>query len=246
MENSVVAIVPARAGSKGIPDKNMKEIAGKPLVQWSIETGIACRSIDTVVVTTDDERIFNLAEDELGVHGIYRSKAISQDWSTDYQWCLDAIITLENLGMRPELIVQLRPTHPDRDPKVIEQAIYKMNLNPSADSLRSISVATQTPYKMWKKEKNSRYISPIMERGQGVELYNMPRQSLPRIYWQNGYVDITRYDTVMKLGNMSGDTIMGYEIHEETIDIDYEADWKKLEGTIQDDTTRADGNPWPS
>jgi N-acylneuraminate cytidylyltransferase len=245
-DGHVVAIIPARGGSKSVPNKNIKELNGKPLIVWSIETAKACKNIDDIFVSTDSKEIAAISRDN-DVCALMRPACIADDHSLDYQYTLQVIMSLIDItDVKPEIIVQLRPTHPDRDPEVVDRAILEFQNNRQADSLRSVSVATQTPYKMWtintRTDPYKLRMYPLIEpEGGREEHYNSPRQSLPVVYWQNGYVDITRYDTIMKLGSMTGENIMPWLIDEEPMDIDYPSDWNRLENM-----DRGLGNAHPS
>ena len=105
------------------------------------------------------------------------------------------------------------PTCPIRTSQVIDDALRMFIKNPEADSVRSVSLATETPYKMWTIGEDG-LMNPILTIDGKNELFNMPRQQLPPVNWQNGYLDIAKYSTIMEKGSMTGTTIVPLIIHE--------------------------------
>jgi len=126
---------------------------------------------------------------------------------------------LEHEGYRCDLVVHLRPTGPVRRVELIDKAIETILARPDADSLRSVSPPTETPYKMWRIADG--LLEPILNVPGVVEPYCQPRQSLPEVFWQNGYVDIVRPRVVLNEGMMCGRTILPFVIDEPIFEIDY-------------------------
>jgi CMP-N,N'-diacetyllegionaminic acid synthase len=217
----VLAIIPARGGSKGIKDKNIKRLSGAPLLSYSIEAAVRSQIITKIICSTDSKDIANVAKKFGAEVPFFRPKEISQDTSTDIEYCLHAIEWLqENESYTPDLIIQLRPTSPLRTIKMIEDAIMIMINNSSYDSLRAISEPDHTPYKMWKLlEKNK--MEQLLYLKDIIEPYNMNRQLLPKTYAQTGSIDITRTRTITEQNSMTGRNIYPYIIDEKYfIDID--------------------------
>ena len=102
--------------------------------------------------------------------------------------------------------------------------------DPDADSLRSVSWPAQTPYKMWKIAEGC--LKPILTIDGIVEPYSMPRQILPDVYWQNGYVDIVRPFVVLELGMMCGHRVIPFVVEEPMLEIDYEEDIPRVEAAL--------------
>jgi CMP-N,N'-diacetyllegionaminic acid synthase len=217
----VLAIIPARGGSKGIKDKNIKHLNGAPLLSYSIEAAVRSQIITKIICSTDSKDIAIEAEKFGAEVPFLRPKEISQDASTDIEYCIHAIEWLqENESYTPDLIIQLRPTSPLRTIKMIEDAIMIMINNSSYDSLRAISEPDHTPYKMWKLlEKNK--MEQLLYLKDISEPYNMNRQLLPKTYAQTGSIDITRTRTITEQNSMTGRNIYPYIIDEKYfIDID--------------------------
>ena len=216
----ILAIVPARGGSKSIPRKNLIPVGGKPLIAYSIEQARRSRLVTRAIVSTDDAEIADVARAHGGEVPFLRPAQYAQDMSPDIdvfrhalQWLVD------HEGYRPELVVHLRPTGPVRRVELIDQAIALMLEHPEADALRSVSAPLQTPYKMWRIEDG--YLRPLLTVPGVTESYCAPRQSLPDVWWQNGYVDIIRPRTILELGLMCGQTVLPFVVDEPTLEIDY-------------------------
>jgi CMP-N,N'-diacetyllegionaminic acid synthase len=216
----ILALIPARGGSKSIPRKNILPLAGKPLIAYSIEQARAARHITRVIVSTDDEEIGRVAREHGAEVPFMRPAEFARDLSPDIDVFRHTLTWLrDHETYVPELVVHLRPTGPVRRVELIDEAIERMLAHSEADSLRSISPPIQTPYKMWRIEDG--YLQPLVTVAGMVESYCMPRQMLPLVYWQNGYVDIVRARTVLEQGLMCGHTILPFVTNEPMLEIDY-------------------------
>lgn len=228
----IMALIPARGGSKSVPRKNLLPLAGKPLLAYSIMHAQACPSITRVVVSTDDAEIAAVAREYGADVPFTRPTEAASDTATDLQVFHHALTWLEaNEHYVPELVVHLRPTGPIRDTALIERAIKQMVDHPEADSLRSVCAAEQTPYKMWRIEGS--YLQPVIQLPGYPESHSMPRQELPAVYWQNGYVDIVRPRTVIQLRSMAGSVILPFVIEGETHELDYPEQIPALEEAVK-------------
>lgn len=229
---SVLALVPARGGSKSPPDKNILPFRGKPLVAHSIEHGLRARLVGRVVVSTDSERIASIARETGAEVPFMRPGALAGDYSTDLDVFRHALEWLDrHEDYRPDLVVHLRPTSPLRPPGLIDEAIERLAAHPEVDSLRTVIPAPQTPYKMWRLSGD--YLEPLLEHPELSEPYNMPRQLLPEVYWQNGHLDVTRWTTVMEKNSMTGDRILAFEMSpEDDVDIDAARDLERAKRKV--------------
>jgi CMP-N-acetylneuraminic acid synthetase len=223
----ILGIVPARGGSRGVPGKNIKPLAGKPLIAYSLEEALACRQLNRVVVTTDDQEIARVARQYGGEVPFLRPAELAGDQVTDFPVFEHCLAWLrDNQGYRPDLIVHLRPTAPLRRSRHISEIIEVMMAHPEADSVRSVTQAGQHPLKMWRIAEGR--LSPfIPEEYSGIpESYNQPRQKLPQAYIQNGVVDVIRWRTIMEAGSMSGKLILPYVMDElDSVNIDSPLDF---------------------
>jgi len=218
----VLALIPARAGSKSIPRKNVREVAGVPLIVHSIRHAQASQRITRIVVTTDGQEIADVARAAGAEVPFFRPAELSQDLSPDLDFVRHALEWLrDNEGYVPDMVVQLRPTTPLRDVRLIDKAIDDFAANPAADSLRAVVGACFTPYKMWLRRGDG-FLQPLMSLPDIPEQYNEARQRLPEVFQQDGFIDIVRPRTVFEQNSLTGRNIMPFFIANESIDIDYE------------------------
>jgi CMP-N,N'-diacetyllegionaminic acid synthase len=218
---NILALIPARSGSKSIPDKNILSLQGKPLLAWSVEHALACPEINRVVLSTDSELYASIGESFGAEVPFIRPAHLGKDDSTDEEVFFHALTELGKEGYVPDLVVHLRPTTPMRRPQDIRAMIQLLQQNPEWDSVRSVVPAPQTPYKMWRMEEGE--LVPVAAVPGLKEPYNSPRQILPQTYLQNASIDVTRYHTIMNLRSMTGKRIGAY-VMEEFIDIDEAGD----------------------
>jgi N-acylneuraminate cytidylyltransferase len=230
----VLALIPARGSSKGIPRKNIRPFAGYPLIAYSIAAGLQAETVTRVVVTTDDEEIAEVARQYGGEVPFLRPAELAWDRTLDLPVFQHALAWLaEHEDYHPEVVVHLRPTTPLRPPDLVDRAIRILLNHPEADSVRGLTTAHQIPYKMWLMDDEEKPIRPLTTVPGIEEPYNAPRQILPRAYIHNGLIDIIRTATILNLNSMSGKIILpvvfdpGYDI-----DLDTPDDWRRAEERI--------------
>jgi N-acylneuraminate cytidylyltransferase len=229
----VLAVIPARGGSKSIPLKNIRPLAGHPLIAYSIAAGLAAETVNRVIVTTDDAEIAQIAQKYGGEAPFIRPLSLALDDTPDLPVFEHALTWLaENEGYRPQIVVQLRPTSPFRRTWHIDQAVYRLIERPEADAVRTVCTPFQNPFKMWKIDSDG-FLQPLIDIGV-PEPYNLPRQALPDVYWQTGYVDAAWTDTILTKHSMTGEVILPLLIGaEEWIDIDSLDDWRRAERLLE-------------
>lgn len=229
----VLALIPARAGSKGLPNKNILPLLGHPLIAYSIKAALDSPTITRTIVSTDSEQIAIEAQSYGAEVPFIRPAKYATDYSTDLEVFLHTLELLKHReGYQPDLVVQLRPTSPVRFLEYIEKGIRQLG-NSGADSLRTITIAPITPYKMWLLNENS-IIYPLLPINEIEEPYNQPRQKLPAVYWQTGTLDVIRTDTILKQNSMSGSVISSLIIPNDfAIDIDDAESFRKAEEVIK-------------
>jgi N-acylneuraminate cytidylyltransferase len=229
---SVVAIVPARGGSKSIPRKNLRPLGGAPLLSYSIAAGLSSTLVDRVIVSTDDDEMASIARAWGADVPFMRPPSLAQDATLDlpvFQHALEWLQTHE--GGVPEIVVQLRPTSPLRPPGSVDRAIELLRRDPAADSVRTVARPSQNPYKMWRLQDDGA-IGPLLE-GAGPEPFNQPRQALPVTYWQTGHIDAIRSTTILQAHSMTGRRILPLIIDAAySCDIDTELDLQRVEWTL--------------
>ena len=231
----VLALIPARGGSKGIPRKNINLFAGYPLISYSIAAGLQAESVTRVLVSTDDVEIAEVAREWGAETPFLRPAELAQDQTTDLPVFQHALHQLkENEGYSPDLVIQLRPTSPIRPRHCVDEAVALMQQHPEADSVRGVVPSGQNPYKMWRLNGKEHAMTPLMSLEGVAEPFNAPRQSLPSTYWQTGHIDVIRPQVILSQDSMSGKTILPYLIDPHyTVDIDTPFDWLRYEWLVR-------------
>ena len=241
----VLALIPARGGSKSFPRKNLVMLAGKPLIAHSIEQALASRHITRTIVSTDNDEIARVAQAHGAEVPFMRPSQFAQDESTDLDVFRHVLATLRDReAYTCACVVHLRPTGPVRRVARIDEAIEALLQRPDADSLRSVTWPVQTPYKMWRVSGG--YLEPLLQIEGRTEPYCQPRQSLPEVFWQNGYIDIVRPHVVLERGLMCGDRIIPFVMREPMLEIDYPESIPRVEAALvalQQGTWRGDEPP---
>lgn len=227
------AIVPARSGSKAIPNKNIKPMCGYPLMAYSIAAAKLSKTIDRTIVTTDSMEYAKIAERYGADVPFLRPAEISGDMATDLEFMMHAIQWLyDNEGSVPEYFIHLRVTCPIREPSVIDDAIVFMKKHPEATSLLSACVPSgvTTPFK-WMVKSDDIYLKSIFFENNDDS--NRPRQSYPEAYMRTGYVDVLAVESIVRNDLLFGNKILFFET-QETVDIDYIEDYKKVQKMVSE------------
>lgn len=221
MSERVLALIPARGGSKGIPRKNVMMLAGKPLIAYSILQAQESNRITRVIVSTDDDEISTVARECGAEVPFKRPDEFAGDLSPDIDVFRHTLVWLkEQEDYVPDVIVQLRPTGPVRRVELIDKAVDLLIAHPEADAVRSVALALQTPYKMWHIDSEG-YLDPVL-RIEGIsDSQSLPRQQLPLVYWQNGYVDVVRPRAILEKNSMWGDCALPFIVDEPLFELDY-------------------------
>jgi N-acylneuraminate cytidylyltransferase len=222
---NIYTIIPARSGSKGIPKKNIKLLNGHPMIDYTIKYSLNSTLIKRTIVSTDSEEIAKISIYSGAEVPFLRPIEIAQDNTQDFPVLQHALIELENLyNEKIDFLVLLRPTSPFRPLGLIEIGISKMIKHPLASSLRSVTITKEHPYRQW--EVNGEFITGYEKNV--FESYNIPRQLIPKVYFQTGDIEIIRRSTILA-GSVSGTNILPLIIeHDQMLDVDTENDWIKL------------------
>ncbi len=204
--NNVIAIIPARSGSKSVTDKNIKLLSGHPLIAYSIVAAKLSKEIKRVVVSTDSEEYAEIAKKYGAEVPFIRPEIYSKDSSTDRDFFIHAMNWFkDNENTVPEYWVQLRPTTPLRNPEKIDKAISMILSDDTATSLRSGHKAPESPLKWFIKRDN--YFKGLIEN----EEYNLPKQSFEDVYIPDGYVDIVKASFILNNKKIHGENIIAFE-----------------------------------
>lgn len=225
----VIAIIPARGGSKGIPRKNVKLLAGKPLIAYTIEAAKQSKHIERVIVSTEDEEIKEFAQ-KYGAEVIDRPSELAQDSSPTLPVLQHVVQTLKTKNEQVKLIVLLQSTAQFQRAEEIDEAIEKI-LAGNWDSLISLSPTPKHFNPIWQKT--------LTEEGQVLNTSNNTpidddkkstrRQDLKQTYWKNGQIYIMTSETLMEKNSLFGERCTSYIINREIVNIDTEEDWKQAE-----------------
>lgn len=225
-KKNILALIPARSGSKSVPHKNIRLINGKPMMAYSIEHARDSKYINRIIVSTDSEKYAEIAKEYGAEVPFLRPAEYAGDDSTDLEVFTHCLKTLrETEGYETDIVVQLRPTYPIRRVSDIDNMIEILLNSADITSVRSIAPAREIPYKMWKMEEDGK-IKPLMT--EIPECYNMPRQRLPKVYYQNACIDVVRGWVIEKEQSMNGKNIYGY-VMEDNFDIDTEDEFRKAQ-----------------
>lgn len=221
------ALIPARAGSKGIPGKNIKDLDGFPLIAYTISACQASEFIDRVIVSTDSEDIASIARSCGAEVPFIRPEHLAQDKSTDFD-----VINHFFDQISVDYAAYMRPTTPLRNPEKISEAITFFYKNKDKMSgLRSMHELPEPPYKMFKIENG--YCKGFFDHYNGIVDYtNLPRQMFPKAYQPNGYIDISKRETIINEKTAFGKTIIPF-ITEHVTEVDAEHEFKILEYTFK-------------
>ena len=229
-----LAIIPARIGSKSVPKKNIRVVAGKPLVAHSIKHALDAKLIDRVIVSTDSQEIANIALSYGAEVPFLRPSNLADDFSLDIDFHRHTLDWLQdNEAYSPNFVINLRPTTPLRDPQILDEAIHLFSKHPEIDSMIAVRHVEKSPYKMWKKSENG-LISPLFDHYEDFkEPYNLPRQLLPEAFIHDGYFDLTKIETILNLNSVTGLKVLPFFVTDSQIDIDYESDMDKAEKLLK-------------
>lgn len=235
----MIALIPARAGSKRLPGKNTKLLGGKPLIEWTIEAAQRSGVFERVCVATDIEAI-NIGWD--GKTFIYRRRDVS-DHQSDIEWVGEAL----GATVRHAEFCILRPTSPFRTADTIRRAYKQWHESKDClDSLRAVRRVTETPYKMWRSTAPSEAFRdgypmvPLLDlrHPDGTPYHSSPTQTLPTVYVQTGALEMGWTRNVEQLGSISGRKVGGFICEgAESVDLNTETDWRHAERLLASDPT---------
>ena len=232
MNGSVLALVPARSGSKAIKDKNVFPLAGHPLVGWSIAAARRSALVDRVLLSTDSVAYAAVGETYGAEVPFLRPETLATDDAVDNGYVEHALDWLAENGGEPDLIVLLRPTSPLRRPEVIDEAVETFRTTGGATSLRSLHEMSETAYKTF--EVTDGLLRPVGLPTRTVDDANAPRQHFPSTFEANGYVDVLSTDLIRSTGLLYGDRVVPY-MTETVLEIDTLSDVGYLEYLVKQD-----------
>lgn len=222
---NILSIIPARGGSKGIPRKNIKHIAGKPLIAYTIEASLNSKYVNRTILSTEDAEIKQVAL-EFGAEVMDRPIELAQDETKTAPVMIDVVKRLEHTGYTPDIVVLLQATCPLRDEHVIDAALEQL-INSDRDSIFTCS-ALQYTHSLWKKELDGNmsclYDYHLRPRRQETELHQT-------MYQEDGALYAIKKEAFRKFGDFVGNNPMIFP-RERTVDIDEIEDFVRAEQLI--------------
>jgi len=228
----ILGIIPARGGSKRIKRKNIKLLAGKPLIAYTIEAALKSRYLSKIVVTTEDERIIKIVK-KYNVEIIKRPQRLATDTTSMSVVITHVIDYLEDYqNYSPDILVLLQPTSPLRTSVDIDKAI-ELFLRGRCDSVISVSELQSPSYWCFKKGKD--YLKPLF----GWKYFKKRKQDLPKSYLPNGAIFITELKLFRKNKSFYSEKILPYIMSlERSVDIDTPIDFKLVKLIIKNEKNK--------
>ena len=224
---SLVAFVPARSGSKRVPGKNVRRLAGHPLLAYAIATGLQSGA-DRVVCSTDSEEIAEIAR-WYGSETVLRPAELATSTSPDIEWLR---LAFDQLAEPYEIFALLRPTSPFRGPDTVRRALNLLLASPGADSIRAVEPVKQHPGKMWIVEGEA--MRPLLDQSDlDVPWHDSQFQALPQVFVQNSSLEIA-WSRVVEEGTLGGQNRIPFVTEGvEGFSIDREDDWARAEALVE-------------
>ncbi len=222
---SLIALVPARAGSRRVKAKNIRPLAGHPLLAYTVSAARASGLFDAVLVSTDSEGIAGVARHYGAEAPFLRPAALAGDRSPDIEWVTHALETLKAGGRSFDGFALLRPTSPFRSPETIRRAWKVFAGAPGADSLRAVELCGQHPGKMW--VLNGPWMEPLIKDGpRNPPWHSTPTQALPPVYAQNASLEIAWTRVPLERASIAGERVVPFITEgREGFDINQPEDW---------------------
>ncbi len=231
---NVIALIPARSGSKGVLNKNIKELGGKSLLHWAIAACQKSSIIDRIIVSTDSIEYAELAKSAGAECPFIRPKEIALDSSTDIEFVKHALNFFSSRNFFPEFIAHIRPTTPFRDPEVVDRGIKKIMACKSATALRSVHEMAETAYKCFEIGESGNL--QLIGGETNIDLANEPRQSYKKTFAPNGYVDVLRSQHIFDKEKIHGEKVLPF-VTKPMIQVDTIEEFEMLELLLYKDKT---------
>lgn len=225
MKPKSVAFIPARSGSKRVPNKNIRPLGGHPMLAYTVRAAIDSGVFDAVICATDSEKYAYVARHYGAEVPFLRSCEISGDKSPDIEWVVWMLNKLRESGRSFEIFSILRPTSPFRLPETIQRAWGMFSEDPQADSLRAIEKCKQHPGKMW--VVRGKRMSPVMPFTNGATPWHSSQYAaLPEIYAQDASLEIAWSRVALEQNSIAGEVIIPFISQGlEGFDINEPKDW---------------------
>jgi CMP-N-acetylneuraminic acid synthetase len=232
MAHTAVAFVPARSGSERVPGKNVRVLAGHPLLAYAIETARQSGAFERVVVSTDSEEIAEVARWYGAEVPFLRPAEYATSTSPDVEWLA---FTLQGLEESYDLFAIVRATNPFRGPEAVRRGLEQLLATPEADSLRAVELVKQHPGKMWLLAEDGRTMAPLLDQSHlDVAWHAGQYQALPPVYSQNSALEIAWTRVVSDTGTREGRVVAPFFTEGlEGFNVDDEEDWERAERLLE-------------
>ena len=226
---SAVALIPARSGSERVPDKNIRPLAGHPLIAYAISVARQAGVFDRVVCSTDSGKIAEIAHRYGADVPFLRPSELSTSTSTDIEWIRHV---LERLDEHYDLFAIVRATNPFRGPDAFIRGMRQLLATSEADSIRAVELVKQHPGKMWVVEGKT--MRPLLEQAHlDVAWHAGQYPALPEIYVQNSALEIAWTRVVSQTGTREGRVVAPFFTRgQEGFNVDYEEDWARARALV--------------
>lgn len=224
-ELTCVGLIPARGGSQRVPGKNVRPLAGHPVIAYSIRAAVDAGVLGSVIVSTDSDEIAEVAR-RYGAEVLVRPVEMAGATSPDIDWVRHALTALADAGRRWDCFSILRPTSPFRRPETIRRAWARFVADGQADSLRAVQRCREHPAKMWFVDGDR--MRPVMPNPDpaATPWHSTPYQALPVIHVQNASLEIARCEVPLVRGTIAGDEILPFLTDGlEGFDVNSPEDW---------------------
>ena len=234
MTSRIVGLIPARAGSKRVPNKNVLRIQGHPLLAYTISAALDSGVFEKVVVSTDSDEYAQIALHYGAEVPFLRPNSLAQDSSADIGWVAHALENLALIGYEFEIFSILRPTSPFRNASTIRRAYEAFSSRTDIDSIRAVELCSQHPGKMW-RIKGDHLIPLLSVQPDGLDWFSSPTQSLPEVWVQNASLEIAFSRCVLESESISGSRIAPFKtVFPEGIDINSEFDFARAKMVVDE------------
>ena len=222
----VLVVIPARSGSKSIKNKNIKKIKGKRMIEYTLEYAKRAKFVDQIVVSTDSVKYLNIIKKYKLRFNVLRKKKLSTDLVQDFPVIKDALIKSENFyKVKFGYVILLRPTSPFREKKLVENSLKLLSRYKNSSSVRAMQPVKEHSYRQWQLAKNKVFVKSVFLKL--YEPYNLPRQTLPKNYFQTGEIETIKRSTIIN-GSISGKNILPLIIKKKSVDVDNLIDIKNI------------------
>ena len=230
---SCLALIPARAGSKRVPDKNIRPLAGHPTIAYTIAAALQSGIFSAVVVSTDSEKYADIARYYGAEVPFLRPTEIAGDKSADIEWIEYTLNRLRDAGRTYDCFSILRPTSPFRLPQTIQRAWAEFQSENGVDSLRAVEKCQQHPGKMW--VIRGQRMSPLLPLGPAdLPWHSAQYPGLPEVYVQNASLEIAWTRVVAETHTISGWVLMPFLTRDlEGYDVNQPFDWQYAEELVR-------------